>query len=347
MQIRPHRASPWGAVLCLSVLAFAAMAPRAQTAAPADDDVAAVHAAHAGLGPTIDRRKLPAALPGAADERIRPTTEQPEASDHGEFRTVCGFSHMAFDDPIVFPAQPGKSHLHVFFGNTATDAFSTAATLATSGNSTCRGGIANRSAYWVPATIDTRTGVALRPATSNMYYKNGFNGIRADQIQPFPKGLRMIAGDATNTSTKGPYRFVCQGPGIDTKEHRDIPDCPVGSQLNEMVFFPQCWDGKNLDSPDHKSHMAYPVNRRCPASHPVAIPEITFNILYDVTEPHAAQYWRLASDMYSADIPAGHSMHGDWFDGWNPSVKEAWVKGCNQASRNCKSHLLGDGRAIF
>jgi hypothetical protein len=313
----------------------------------AADDPHAAHAGHAGHGPAIDRAKLPPASPGASDERIKPTREEANPSTHGEFRTVCGFSHMAFDDPLVYPREPGKSHLHVFFGNTGTNAFSTAATIAGSGNSTCRGGIANRSAYWVPATIDTRTGAPVKPALANLYYKNGYNGIRADQVRPFPKGLRMIAGDPTNTSDKGPWRFVCQGGGADGKEQRQIPDCPVGSQLVQMVFFPQCWDGKNLDSQDHKSHMSYPVNKRCPDTHPVPIPEITFNILYDVREPSISRYWRLASDAASPEVPPGHSMHGDWFDGWEPAVKEAWVKGCNQAARDCHSHLLGDGREIY
>src|SRR5437764_1049725 len=107
-----------------------------------------MHLHHAGAGPAIDRARLPPPARGAGDERIKPTSEEPNPSTHGEFRTVCGYSHMAFDDPIVFPRAPGKSHLHVFFGNTRTDAWSTASSIAGSGNSTCRGGIANRSAYW-------------------------------------------------------------------------------------------------------------------------------------------------------------------------------------------------------
>ena len=329
------------------LLALAAPLTAQPKNAPDDAPPGSVHDSHAGHdgGPFIDAKRAPAASKGFGSERIASTKQEPVKSSSGEFRTVCGFSHMSFDDPIVFPGQPGKSHLHVFFGNTGTDAFSTAESLANSGNSTCRGGIANRSAYWVPATIDTRTGTPIKPATTHMYYKNG--SIPADDIQPFPRGLRMVAGDATNTTTKGPFRFVCKGKGIKFHAYREIPDCPAGSRVNQMVFFPQCWDGRNLDSPDHKSHMRYPVRRQCPASHPVAIPEITFNIEYAVTEPGQSRHWRLSSDRYADSIPAGRSMHGDWFDGWKEPVKEAWVKGCNQSGRNCHSHLLGDGRRIF
>jgi len=307
---------------------------------------ASAHAEH-GSGPFIDTARLPAPVAGHSEERIRRTDEQPGASSNGEFRTVCGFSHMSFDDPIVFPGQPGKSHLHVFFGNTGTDAFSTADSLASTGNSTCRGGIANRTAYWVPATIDTRTGAPVVPVTTNMYYKNGSIRRSDDVIQPFPRGLRMIAGDATNTAPKGHFRFTCEGKGIAFKEYKEIPNCPVGARMTEIVFFPQCWDGKNLDSPDHKSHMSYPVKFRCPASHPVPVPEITYKISYAVNEPNQATYWKLSSDHYDDSIPAGRSMHADWFDGWKESVMEAWVKGCNRAGRDCHSHLLGDGRRIF
>lgn len=50
-----------------------------------------------------------------------------------------------------------------------------------------------------------------------------------------------------------------------------------------------CWDGKNLDSPDHKSHVAYPIDGphafdgmgvggQCPESHPVKIPQIMLEV---------------------------------------------------------------------
>lgn len=42
-----------------------------------------------------------------------------------------------------------------------------------------------------------------------------------------------------------------------TGETLDFPKkpCPAGLMVN--VRFPTCWDGKNLDSPDHMSHVAY------------------------------------------------------------------------------------------
>ena len=113
--------------------------------------------------PAVDTAKIPTGAVGYSSELLGPTTQQPMYTDIGAFRTVCDFSHMAFDDPIVYPGQPGRSHLHAFFGNTGTDGNSTAESIAGSGNSTCRGGTVNRTAYWAPAIIDTRDGTPVKP----------------------------------------------------------------------------------------------------------------------------------------------------------------------------------------
>ena len=39
----------------------------------------------------------------------------------------------------------------------------------------------------------------------------------------------------------------------------EIPNTSCANGLRAQVYFPSCWDGKNLDSDDHQSHMAYPV----------------------------------------------------------------------------------------
>ena len=296
--------------------------------------------------PRVDSSKIPTGALGSAVDRVQVTTEQPGASDGtGAFRTVCDFTHMAFDDPIVYPGQPGRSHLHAFFGNTGVNGNSTAASIASTGNSSCRGGTLNRSAYWVPAMIDTRDGTPLRPSESHFYYKTGYNGIAPSAIQPFPVGLRMIAGDTKNALPSGPFSYSCHG-GSSQMIGKTIPNCPVGAEVWQHIIFPQCWDGVNLDSPDHKSHMAYPSNRACPASHPVPVPEITFNIVYRVTEANSPLRWRLASDNYDPSLPAGYSSHGDWFNGWRPEIMDTFVRRCDQPAVDCRSHLLGDGRAI-
>jgi hypothetical protein len=284
---------------------------------------------------------------GTAASIVRPTTEvaPPSGDGTGNFRTVC--------DPIVFPRLPGRAHLHTFFGNTGANADSTTESLLESGNSSCRGGVVNRSAYWVPSMIDTRTNTAVMPTTSSFYYKSGYRGVRPQDIQPFPRGLRMIAGDPRHTSSNhvpGAWRYTCHNHNTEATTGPSIPNCSVGDDVRLEIFFPQCWTGRgpggeeNVDSPDHTSHMAYANGRGCPASHPVPLIEITFNIHYRITEANQAIHWRLSSDNYSG--PAGYSAHGDWWNGWDETVMNSVVRNCINRAWDCHSHLLGDGRAI-
>ncbi len=307
----------------------------------------------------VNAAKVPAPANGYSTLRVKATTEvAPPGS--GTFRTVCTLSHMAFDDPIVFPGKPGASHLHVFFGNTGANANSTAESLRTTGNSTCRGGIANRSAYWVPALIDTKDGTPMVPADISTYYKNG--NLDGSVIKPFPAGLRMIAGSPTASAPNpaGTYmaRFKCiGGPNNQNGLYgAAIGNCDVGAKLISEVFFPQCWDGVNLDSPDHKSHMAYTVTKKtaagvsyraCPDTHKVPVAQVSFNVVYIVTEKDAPLRWRLASDMYDKTLPGGYSSHADWWNGWDANVSDAWSKFIIQAKKDGHAHLLGDGRALF
>jgi Domain of unknown function (DUF1996) len=91
-------------------------------------------------GPDIDVAKIPPGFRGVDTVDVKYTGEMPPYStdETGSFRTVCDYSHMAFDDPIVKPGQPGAAHLHTFFGNTQTDAFSTYESLLAKGKATCR-----------------------------------------------------------------------------------------------------------------------------------------------------------------------------------------------------------------
>jgi hypothetical protein len=297
------------------------------------------------MGPYINNSAIPTGDQGVSVKEIRSTTERPNPNqDVGAFRTSCQFSHMNYDDPIVYPGQPGKAHLHAYFGNTAANANSTAESLRNSGNSTCRGGIANRSSYWVPAVID-KNGTPIKPETAQFYYKTGYAGIAPSSVKVFPQGLRIIAGDAkaSTRQDRGGY-WGCETYVGHTG---NVPTCLATDKVVMFVHFPQCWNGRDLDSADHKSHMAYPSGGKCPSTHPVAIPEISFNIYYKVPAGSSSKDWRLSSDMYASSTPGGYSAHGDWFEGWDRPVAESFVKNCLQPSSDCHSHLLGDGRMIY
>ncbi len=282
---------------------------------------------------------------GVGTDQLGSTSEQaqPSADGTGDFRTRCLPSHFSFDNPVAYPGQPGAAPMQLDFGNTGANANSSAQSLSGSGNSTCRGGTVNRSSYAVPALIDTGTNLPVVPDESDFYYKSGYLGVTPSSIQLMPPGLRMLAGNANNSADNGfssPYTWVCHNSGINRGQ--TIPTCPIGDQLELSIAFPQCWDGVNLDSADHRSHMAYATGHGCPASHPIALAEVSFHILYPVTDRQG--YWRLSSDTYSG--PAGYSAHASWFNGWQQDVSDSWSRNCVAAGRDCHSHLLGDGRTI-
>lgn len=261
----------------------------------------------------------------------------------GAFRSTCHFSHMAFNDPIVKPNQPGGSHLHSFFGNTAVDAYTTEHSLLNTGNSTCNGGILNRSSYWVPTMLDANDW-PIRPSSLMVYYKTTGN---AAEIKKIPNGLRIVSGDmsATKPQSTEKVNYTCKGRW--TGNHARIGDtnCRVGEQLLMRIYFPVCWNG-DLDSPDHKSHMTELRNGKCPSSHPIHLPRLSLQVAYDVTSSNYKQ-WRLSSDMY--DVKNGNgglSSHADYFAAWDENISETWAKHCINKKRDCHGQLLGDGRML-
>ncbi|MES2547633.1 MAG: DUF1996 domain-containing protein [Pseudomonadota bacterium] len=313
-----------------------------------------------GLMPAVDISKNIIPAVGFSNLRIEPTTF-PYGSGAGEFRIGCKVSHMSNDDPLVYPNQQGAAHHHTFFGNTSVNYKSDLMTLSSTGNSTCTGGIANRSAYWIPSIIDTSTNTAIVPDDTGFYYKAG--NIDGTLIVAPPKGLRMIAGNskATSESTSSGHNYSCLPGPNSTRQtwpwNKSFPagaNCEAGDLLIVQVPFPQCWDGKNLDSPNHQDHMAYPSHRTdqlpnfyCPATHPVAIPMITVNVKFNITKANQTATWRLASDNYDKSLPGGYSLHSDWVNGWDETVMAGIIKNCINQKRDAHSHLLCDGRTLY
>jgi hypothetical protein len=315
-------------------------------------------------GPALPTAAAPApVLATDSTFRVQPfVTDNPASlpgpSDIGSFRVPCAYSHMAFDDPIIFPGKQGASHLHTFFGNRSADFASTTESLLAANASTCAGGTVNLSSYWMPAMVNTVTRRALVPTEFMVYYKKGYNGLLNAEITIPPNGLRMIGGrSATATAiTDADFftvaRFSCDGGAW----QNTIPACAAGHQLHTSLDFPNCWDGKNLDSPDHRSHMASTQGQpardgqaewRCPASHPVPIPQITVNTTYTVEAGADASQYRLASDMYEAGKPGGITHHADVWIAWNEDIKATFVKRCINAGFDCHAYLLGDGRTLW
>jgi len=260
----------------------------------------------------------------------------------GQFRAACEYSHFGYDDPIVFPGQPGRAHLHMFFGNTYVDANTTTNSLVNSGGGTCNGFELNRSGYWTPALLDGKGNVIV-PDSIILYYKTKVPSV----IQEMPQGLKIIAGNGSHTPFTASQRlaWACGNSGTSYNRSNQIPNCG-GDTINATIVFPNCWDGVNLDSSDHRSHMTYATEANpCPSSHPVRLPQISILLYYPGTSSVAG--WHLSADRHGgANMPPGSSLHADWWGGWNDDAMALWTNGCMRAARNCSFGQTGTNRQL-
>jgi hypothetical protein len=305
------------------------------------------------LMPDVDTRYFVTPAVGYSDLRVYDTSEQPKPNAEGAFRISCGVSHMSFDDPMVYPGLKDWTHHHTFYGNTTIKYDTDLSKIAFIGNSTCNGGTMNRSAYWHPTIIDSLTNKPVIMTSVIFYYKIGF--ALPKNVKTPPAGLRMLAGNpqGKNANESVGTKFVCLNNATQNSNgmpwQKTLPNCGLGHTMQMVITFPQCWDGKNLDSPNHRDHMAYPVawqsENACPATHPVNLPEISLNVNHNVAFTNQMAKWRLASDNYTFNgSNAGFSGHADWVNGWDQPTLDGVVKNCLVAFKDCHAHLLGNGK---
>jgi hypothetical protein len=256
---------------------------------------------------------------------VTPSQANPPHAFFHEFQANCAVSRSTLpDDPIVFFGQPGASHSHTFMGNTTTFASSTLASLQAGGTSCIAPG--DKSGYWMPTMLNG-TQEVLPVGPQVIYYKT--NLIDYTSVRPFPLGIRFVVGNPGN----GAAEFMSQSyEGWECGESYNNADIPIScpntpdTQLNIRFQAPSCWDGVHLDSPDHRSHMAYPVNGRCTAGHPVALPMIEFKMAFPV---------RGALSGVTLASGRGFTFHYDFFNAWDPATQAALVNHCIVGGLQC------------
>jgi hypothetical protein len=120
-------------------------------------------------------------------------------------------------------------------------------------------------------------------------------------VTTFKHGFRMLVGDAALQSPSTVHK-VCHRCMPKSGDNSNIncgsPDAqtlPTGicaGGIRSIISFPTCWDGKNLDIPDHESHVTYGTGSAsndvgptgtCPSSHPVVLPQVMYEAMWDVS----------------------------------------------------------------
>lgn len=191
---------------------------------------------------------------------------------------------------LVTPDIVPSPHLHQFVGGNALAAhMDSSIDISTKATCTTCTFTQDFSNYWTAVLFfRARNGSFHRvPLMGNLWLENARGGMTVYYTAPydhktrvtaFKPGFRMLNGDPShrsnssfrNTAEYQSIAFRCftepWGPapagsaiGDERWDTRRFPEkpCPYGLRIN--TFFPTCWDGVNVDSPDHKSHVAYPA----------------------------------------------------------------------------------------
>jgi uncharacterized protein DUF1996 len=257
-------------------------------------------------------------------------TQAVHAADRPGWRVTCNYSHSLKDDPIVFPNQPGASHLHDFIGAISTAAGSTFDSLRIGGTACALPG--DTAAYWVPALY--QNGQRLLPTAMKknalIYYRR-VAVPTGTVVQPYPPGLKMLIGNGHAMSAQenpGLGTTIGYACATATRPPLAVPPTQCASGMLVISFvFPNCWDGINVDSPDHISHMSYPVKGKCPASHPVNVPRLEVFFRYPVgTAPIGT---------ITLDSGPYYTVHMDFFNAWDPSALQSLITTCINAGIDC------------
>jgi hypothetical protein len=311
----------------LAVLAAVPLTAAGVIGHRAATDRPAVSAAPAGGALAIANPHAGHVAPLSADQKAAIEAQALAPVRGSEFRANCVSSHRRGDDPIVKPGQPGGSHVHEFFGNRTTNANSTLQSLSL-GTSSCDPAV-DLSAYWVPTLY--KNGVAVPPESVIVYYQ-GITDPR--NAKPYPRGLKVVVGNAGATSPdQNPSaRWSCRGH---PQSSRDFLDCPPGSKLETYLDFPTCWDGRSLDSADHRSHLAFSpgIGHPCPSTHPVPVPRVEFLITYPVNGTGLT----LGGTRNGVNVTTapGYTFHGDFFNAWPAAELQRRVTNCINAGYIC------------
>ncbi|CAN8096042.1 unnamed protein product [Discula destructiva] len=270
------------------------------------------------------------------------------------WRMECrGASGQARIDPLVDFGRVGH-HAHEVFGSGGFSDTADYDALVSSDCTSCAVTV-DKSAYWTPIPYFKDNTTGEYEAVANVggmlaYYFLNAAPSGDTSITAFPQGFRMIAGDTDRRNyTVGDY----ESPDPDKSEwaalgqtsqadlaqralgfncldytktaegslyrhfmpSKDYIDayCPDGIRFELM--FPSCWDGKNLDSTDHRSHVAYPdlvIDGVCPDDFPVRLPGLFYETIWDM----AAYTDRAGIFAISNGDPLGFGYHGDFIMGW-------------------------------
>ncbi|GIM93919.1 DUF1996 domain-containing protein [Paractinoplanes toevensis] len=180
--------------------------------------------------------------------------------------------------------------------------------------------------------LPNNTGGIVRPQSVLIEYR----GNPVSKVVPMPKFLRELTGDAKPTS-RGPAnaRATWTCAGFTDRLSDRYPICPAGRSVQRVQDFPGCWDGKNIDSANHRGHVAFAdkTTGACPAGF-VAIPQLRITISYQI--PRDVQLnGQYALDSFPEENHNPFSDHNDFIN-VNSAQTMNRIATCINRAKNCR-----------
>ncbi|MER6083749.1 DUF1996 domain-containing protein [Streptomyces sp. NPDC001833] len=280
--------------------------------------------------------------------------EQPGGSS-GTFSSSCGVNANGLfnsDNVIVAPGvSNGAHHFHDYIGNQSNNAFASDQDLANADTSCADQG--DKSTYYWPV-LRLQNGKQERDADKPGGGTEGnagqivtakevtltFEGNPTSKVTEMPRLLRIITGDAkafVNGPANANASWSCTG--YENRQLKDkYPLCPSGSDVVRTFRFQSCWDGRNIDSANHRTHVAFEApDGSCPAGFQ-AIPQLVQRIVYAVDAPSLQDGGRtvplFAVDSFPEQLHKPVTDHGDFINVFDEGLMRKMVD-CINSGRTC------------
>ena len=289
---------------------------------------------------------------------VQPNVNAPQeqaGASRGTFVTACGVNENGLfnsDNVIVAPGVTnGAHHFHDYIGNQSNNAFASDQDLANADTSCENPG--DKSTYYWPV-LRLQNGKQERDADKPGGGTEGntgeivtakqvtltFEGNPQSKVVAMPRLLRIITGDAkafVNGPANANASWSCTG--FEDRQLKDkYPLCPAGSDVVRTFKFQSCWDGRNIDSANHRTHVAFEAaDGTCPAGFK-AIPQLVQRIVYAVDAPSLQDGGRttplFAVDSFPEQQHKPVTDHGDFINVFDEGLMNDMVT-CINSGEKC------------
>ncbi|TAQ91244.1 hypothetical protein B7494_g434 [Chlorociboria aeruginascens] len=272
-------------------------------------------------------------------------------------------SGLARLDPLISFGKE-SSHVHAIHGSSGFSETSTWSDLRAGDCTSCQVS-EDKSAYWTPALYFQSTSgefTLVQQVGGMLAYYLLYPNAGNTSLTAFPQGFQMIAGDTyqrnftypvpdlPKSDWTGVYTtqsflrqaalgFNClnyAAPAEGSLYRHFLPDKDYldANCLNGVRFelmFPSCWNGVDVDSADHRSHVAYPsevMTGDCPEG----FSERLVSLFYETIWNTYAFKDQAGTFVLANGDPTGYGYHGDFIMGWDPDFLQSAADQCTNLS---------------